>query len=86
MKVRVENVSFAYGREPVLSDVSLQLVEGGISVVIGPSGSGKSTLVQLLAGLLHPDEGRISFDFKLREGVVTKSNALALMRSIGLDV
>ena len=72
MKVRVENVSFAYGREPVLSDVSLQLVEGGISVVIGPSGSGKSTLVQLLAGLLHPDEGRISFDGEDVTGIPTE--------------
>ena len=32
------------------------------------------------------DNGRMSFDYKLREGVVTKSNGLALMRSIGLDV
>ena len=31
-------------------------------------------------------DGRIKFDFKLREGVVTKSNGLALMRSIGLEV
>ncbi len=31
-------------------------------------------------------QGRISFDYKLREGVVTKSNGLELMRSIGLDV
>jgi len=32
------------------------------------------------------ENGHISFDYKLREGVVTKSNGLALMRSIGLDV
>jgi len=32
------------------------------------------------------ENGRICFDYKLREGVVTKSNGLALMRSIGLDV
>ncbi len=32
------------------------------------------------------EDGRLSFDYKLREGVVTKSNGLALMRSIGLDV
>lgn len=31
-------------------------------------------------------DGRLSFDYKLREGVVTKSNGLALMRSIGLEV
>ncbi len=32
------------------------------------------------------DEGRISFDFKLRDGIVTKSNGIELMRSIGLKV
>jgi DNA mismatch repair ATPase MutS len=32
------------------------------------------------------ENGRMHFDYKLREGVVTKSNGLALMRSIGLDV
>jgi MutS domain V len=32
------------------------------------------------------ENGRMSFDYTLREGVVTKSNGLALMRSIGLDV
>jgi DNA mismatch repair ATPase MutS len=30
--------------------------------------------------------GKMTFDYKLREGVVTKSNGLDLMRSIGLDV
>jgi DNA mismatch repair ATPase MutS len=32
------------------------------------------------------ENGRLSFDYKLRDGVVTKSNGLALMRSIGLEV
>ncbi|HMJ22186.1 MAG TPA: hypothetical protein VK513_09770, partial [Terriglobales bacterium] len=32
------------------------------------------------------ENGKMFFDYKLREGVVTKSNGLALMRSIGLDV
>ena len=31
-------------------------------------------------------DGRMKFDFKLHEGIVTKSNGLELMRSIGLDV
>jgi ABC-type sugar transport system ATPase subunit len=72
MKVHVEGVSFAYGREPVLSGVSLDLPEGGITVVIGPSGSGKSTLVQLLCGLLHPSEGRIRFDGEDVTGIPTE--------------
>jgi ABC-type sugar transport system ATPase subunit len=62
MKVHVDEVSFTYGKEPVLSGVSLELPGGGITVLIGPSGSGKSTLLQLLAGLLRPAAGRIRFD------------------------
>jgi ABC-type Fe3+/spermidine/putrescine transport system ATPase subunit len=72
VKVRVEDLSFAYGREPVLSGVSLDLTEGGITVVIGPSGSGKSTLLQLLAGLLHPAAGSILFDGEDVTGVPTE--------------
>lgn len=34
----------------------------------------------------HLEAGKISFDYKLREGIVTKSNGLELMRSIGLNV
>jgi len=34
----------------------------------------------------HLEEGRMSFDYRLRPGVVEKSNALELMRSVGLDV
>ncbi|MCA9506083.1 MAG: DNA mismatch repair protein MutS, partial [Myxococcales bacterium] len=34
----------------------------------------------------HLEAGRMEFDYRLRDGVVEKSNALELMRSIGLDV
>ncbi len=61
MRVDLEEVAFAYERQPVLSGVSLALTDGGITVVIGPSGSGKSTLVALVAGLLAPATGRIRF-------------------------
>ncbi|HTG36251.1 MAG TPA: ABC transporter ATP-binding protein [Thermoanaerobaculia bacterium] len=72
MKVLIEGLSFAYGREPVLSGVSMEIPDGGITVLIGPSGSGKSTLLQLLAGLLHPARGRILFDGEDVTGVPTE--------------
>jgi len=71
-RVRVDGVSYAYTREPVLSGVSLELAAGGVTVVIGPSGSGKSTLLQLLAGLLHPAAGSILFDGDDVTGVPTE--------------
>jgi ABC-type sugar transport system ATPase subunit len=72
LKVLVEEVSFAYGQGPVLAGVSVELPDGGITVLIGPSGSGKSTLLQLLAGLLHPTAGRILFDGEDVTGVPTE--------------
>jgi putative ABC transport system ATP-binding protein len=44
----------------VLSDVSLELDHGQVSLLMGPSGSGKSTLLAMLSGLLRPDRGKVS--------------------------
>jgi len=48
----------------VLDDVSLDLEENELVTVLGPSGCGKSTLLRLVAGLEHPDRGRLIFDGK----------------------
>ncbi|GAB4321151.1 MAG: ATP-binding cassette domain-containing protein [Candidatus Zixiibacteriota bacterium] len=57
--IRFENVSFSYGREPVLKDVSFEVEPGETVVVLGVSGSGKSTILKLIAGLVQADSGRI---------------------------
>jgi putative ABC transport system ATP-binding protein len=44
----------------VLSDISLELEHGQVSLLMGPSGSGKSTLLAVLSGLLRPDRGEVS--------------------------
>ncbi|PAD90865.1 metal ABC transporter ATP-binding protein [Shouchella clausii] len=56
----LKNVSFHYGKRPVLSNISLTIEKGAFLGIVGPNGSGKSTLVKLLLGLLRPDEGSIS--------------------------
>jgi ABC-type ATPase involved in cell division len=45
---------------PVLQDVSLQIGKGDLVVVEGPTGAGKSTLLHLVAGIEHPETGRIT--------------------------
>src|SRR4051794_25082646 len=64
--VRVDAVSKSYrfGRTEtrVLRDASLVLVRGQTTSLVGASGSGKSTLISLIAGLLRPEAGTISFD------------------------
>ena len=57
--IEARHVTFTYGREPVLSDVSLAVRPGEMLGVIGPNGSGKSTLLRLLSGVLEPTAGEI---------------------------
>ena len=62
--IELENVSFTYNKntpsaQKALDSVSLTVEPGIITGLIGHTGSGKSTLVQLLNGLIKPDEGRV---------------------------
>ncbi len=45
----------------VLQDINLKVYEGEIIAVLGKSGSGKSTLLRMIAGLIHPTEGKIYY-------------------------
>ncbi|MGH1479476.1 MAG: amino acid ABC transporter ATP-binding protein [Geminicoccales bacterium] len=58
--LEIDGLSAAYGREPVLQDISLAIDKGEIMALIGPSGSGKSTLLRVLVGLLLPNGGGVT--------------------------
>jgi subfamily B ATP-binding cassette protein MsbA len=60
--IRVSKVSFSYGREPVLRDVSLELRAGEVVALVGRTGAGKTTLADLLLRLYDPDSGAIEID------------------------
>ncbi len=59
---RLEDVTFSYGRAPVLRNVSLELRAGTITTLIGESGSGKTTIADLILGLFNPELGRVTLD------------------------
>jgi len=48
----------------VLKDISVDIEENKISVIVGASGAGKSTLLHLLGGLDRPDEGKVLYEQK----------------------
>ena len=54
-----ERVSFGYGKEQVLQNVSFQIPERSITALVGPSGSGKSTIMKLISGFYDCGEGLI---------------------------
>lgn len=60
--LKVDKLNFSYGEVPVLTDVSLQVEDGGFVVLLGPNGHGKSTLLKTICGLESPDSGYIEYE------------------------
>ena len=57
--VELKDVSFGYGAEPALEDISLHLHPGQFAALVGPSGAGKTSLLKLILGTLQPTHGEI---------------------------
>ena len=83
----VENVTFAYGAEPVLDGISLDIPEGSVVGIVGRSGSGKSTLLKLLMRFWKANAGSVRIsgtdvsdintsDLRDMEGFVTQETHL----------
>jgi len=60
--INVDDVYKDFGKQRVLSGVSLKFYRGETVVIIGESGCGKSVLLKHIIGLLKPDAGRVVFD------------------------
>ena len=60
--IRFDEVTFSYGREPVLRSVSFDIAAGESVALVGPTGAGKSTLASLVPRLIEPNRGRVLID------------------------
>ena len=59
-QLKISNLSSAYGKNVVLTDVSFTVQKGEVVSLVGPSGSGKSTLLRVLVGLTAPTGGSVT--------------------------
>ena len=61
LPLTLSSVAKSYGDTLVLEDLSLELEAGKLLTLLGPSGCGKTTTLNIIAGLLEPDSGRVLF-------------------------
>ena len=64
-------ITAGYGSGPVLWDIDLTVAQGEIVTLIGANGAGKSTLVKTISGLITPSSGRILYEGRPIETLVT---------------
>jgi len=60
--VEVRNLTFYRNDRAIFNNLSLNIMEGKITAIMGPSGTGKTTILKLIAGLLQPDSGTITYN------------------------
>jgi iron complex transport system ATP-binding protein len=78
MRLSGTNLALRYDDVVVSTDLSIDVPDGRVSVLIGPNGSGKSTLLRALARLLKPKDGAVVLDGKQIQDYSTKEVARRL--------
>jgi len=62
--VEIRNLTFAYGKRPVLQNIDMAIPRGKVVAIMGISGSGKTTILRLIGGVLRARQGDVIFDGK----------------------
>lgn len=94
--IAFRNVSFGYGEDPVVSNLSFSIEPGTVTALVGPSGGGKSTVLRLILRLRNPTAGTITHadtpitDYQITEWRRTigyvQQDAIVLNRSLKENV
>jgi ATP-binding cassette subfamily C protein len=60
--IQLDGVSFAYDNKVVFDNLSIECPVGSLTTLTGPSGAGKTTIIDLIIGLLWPQQGHVLID------------------------
>lgn len=69
MNINLQNISKKYDKENVIENLSLNIPEGKLTALLGPSGCGKTTLLNIIAGLIKPNSGKVYFNDECVSGI-----------------
>lgn len=74
--LEIRNIKKTFGEHVVLNDISLDIRQGEVVVILGPSGCGKSTLLRCINGLEEIEEGEILFRGSVISGKIRKHHEI----------
>jgi ABC-type multidrug transport system fused ATPase/permease subunit len=77
-EIKVHNISYSYpdAAENAIDNLDLSIETGKYLAIVGPSGSGKTTLVDLILGILEPQQGRVLIDGKTPSEIINSQPGL----------
>jgi len=81
--VELRNLTFGYGEQAVLHDVSLQIPRGKVTALVGPMGGGKTTTLRLMGGQYRARSGQMLFDGQ-DIGTMNQKQLFAVRRRMGI--
>ena len=75
--LKLDRISFKFGRKTILDNLSLMLGDGQILGLLGPNGAGKSTIFNIIIGLLSPNFGSVTINSRIINKYPIYQRALA---------
>lgn len=77
--LRIQRMGKSFRSKTALADIHLSITPGTLTVILGPAGAGKTTLLRLIAGLEHPDTGKIFLSGRDAAGIEPKNRDIAMI-------
>ncbi len=77
--VKIRDLSKSFAATSVFAEISMEIEQGEVCVLVGPSGCGKTTLLRVIAGLAQPDTGRISIAGRDVLGLAPHQRGIAMV-------